>query len=71
MRKRNGGVRTQGGSGSRWAFLWGVAHAFDFGSGLLPMHEELLLGGPAADAAALRGDWMRAVGRAGLHGERP
>lgn len=57
-------------SGSRRPFLWGMAHAFDLGALLLPSRDRLLRG-PAADAAALRKDWLAAMGRAERHAGKP
>lgn len=42
------------------AFVYGVAHALDLG-GRLGRERGRFAYGPAGDAAALRGDWERAV----------
>ena len=51
------GISTVAGSAAQH-FLWGAAHALDIGGVLLDEQE---WGGLAADAEALRGDWLAAL----------
>ena len=52
------------------AIVWGMAHAFDLGAGLA-RYRGRFAGGPAADAAALRSDWQKAIRWADGHAQRP